>query len=151
VLPSSGAPFPGLSWRSFVFRIHHVGPFGGHKNATQTKELLRRVVTWPRMGHDVEVWCDRCWTCILYRKRGSRLPAGIIVCRGRTPWGHVHIDFEGPITPADVAGYTRICTYICTLTGASLLTPLLDLPVAGAARDLSVDVPRQDRRRVVEP
>ena len=122
--------------------MHHVGPYGGHKSDTQTFELLRRIVTWPGMRKDVTTWCDRCWTCILYRKRNARLPVGIIVCRGKTPWSHVHIDFEGPITPADVAGYTRICTYICTLSGASILTPMLDLSPSQVRHAISVSVCR---------
>ena len=52
------------------------------------------------------------------------------------------MDFEGPITPPDVAGYTRICTYICALTGAVILTPLVDLAPSQVRHAVSVLVCR---------
>ena len=54
----------------------------------------------------------------------------------------MHIDFEGPITPPDVAGYTRICTGICTLSGAAILTPLLDLAPSQVRHAISVSTCR---------
>ena len=54
----------------------------------------------------------------------------------------MHIDFEGPITPADVAGATRICTYICTLSGAAILTLVIDLSPAQVRHAISVSVCR---------
>ena len=45
----------------------------------------------------------------------------MIVPVGLLPWQHVMIDFEGPITPADIDGYTYIFTYTCCLHRGSLL------------------------------
>ena len=49
---------------------------------------------------------------------------------------------EGPITPPDIAGYTRICTYICTLSGAAILTPLVDLSPSQVRHAISVSTCR---------
>ena len=49
---------PGHSWKSFFFESTHVGPFGGHRNAAQSLEMLRRFCTWSSIDKDVESWVD---------------------------------------------------------------------------------------------
>ena len=45
----------------------------------------------------------------------------MIVPVGKLPWPHVMIDSKGPITPADMDGFTYIFTYTCCLHRGSLL------------------------------
>ena len=51
--------------------------------------------------------------CLQFRKKGCKMLTQMIVPVGLLPWQHVMIDLEGPITPADIDGYTYIFTYTC--------------------------------------
>ena len=57
VVPEGDAR-PGHSWKAFFFQSQHVGPFGGHRSADQTVELLRRYCHWGSMVKDVRAWVD---------------------------------------------------------------------------------------------
>ena len=127
VLPASGGPGSGLSWRRFIFLHVHAGASGGHKTVVATRECARRLVTWTGLAADVEKWCASCWACIRFRKQTTKVQASFIVARHRLPFHHVVVDMEGRITPPDVDGYCYVMTYICVTTGAPLFEPLRSL------------------------
>eukprot|EP00972_Heterocapsa_arctica_P082358 12135835-Heterocapsa_arctica.AAC.1 len=120
----AGGPQPQLSWRAFFFQHCHVGPFGGHKNAAQTAEMLQRLVYWQHVVRDVERWVDRCWTCVQYRRRCSKVQASFIVATTFLPWQEVMVDVEGPSCPPDRDGWCYVLTYSDLLCGGSLLEPI---------------------------
>ncbi|CAK0811447.1 unnamed protein product, partial [Prorocentrum cordatum] len=127
VLPASGGPGSGISWRRFIFLRVHAGPSGGHKTVVATRECARRLVVWPGLAADIEKWCASCWACLRFRKQTTKVQASFIVARHRLPFHHVVIDVEGRITPPDVDGFAYVLTYICVTTGAPLLEPLKHL------------------------
>ncbi|CAK0840013.1 unnamed protein product, partial [Prorocentrum cordatum] len=127
VLPASGGPGSGISWRRFIFLHVHAGPSGGHKTVVATRECARRLVVWPGLAADIEKWCASCWACLRFRKQTTKVQASFIVARHRLPFHHVVIDVEGRIAPPDVDGYAYVLTYICVTTGAPLLEPLKHL------------------------
>ncbi|CAK0835569.1 unnamed protein product [Prorocentrum cordatum] len=127
VLPASGGPGSGISWRRFVFLHVHAGPSGGHKTVVATRECARRLVVWPGLAADIEKWCASCWACLRFRKQTTKVQASFIVARHRLPFHHVVIDVEGRITPPDVDGHAYVLTYICVTTGAPLFEPLKHL------------------------
>ncbi|CAK0865466.1 unnamed protein product, partial [Prorocentrum cordatum] len=127
VLPASGGPGSGISWRRFIFLHVHAGPSGGHKTVVATRECARRLVVWPGLAADIEKWCASCWACLRFRKQTTKVQASFIVARHRLPFHHVVIDVEGRITPPDVDGFAYVLTYICVTTGAPLLEPLKNL------------------------
>ena len=57
----------GASWKSFVFESAHVGPFGGHRNADQTLQLLLRWCSWISIDKDVRAWIEACIACAQFR------------------------------------------------------------------------------------
>ena len=65
----AGGPWRGETWRRWIFSCVHSGPFGGHRDGPKTSELMTRTAWWDGMDHDVEVWVDRCWQCLQYRRR----------------------------------------------------------------------------------
>ena len=64
------------------------------------------------MRIDVFGWIELCWICIQFRLKATKVPAKFFVSRASAPWQHVLIDFEGPMTPADIEG---IGTFLPTL------------------------------------
>ncbi|CAK0832647.1 unnamed protein product [Prorocentrum cordatum] len=127
VLPASGGPGSGISWRRFIFLHVHAGPSGGHKTVVATRECARRLVVWPGLAADIEKWCASCWACLRFRQQTTKVQASFIVARHRLPFHHVVIDVEGRITPPDVDGHAYVLTYICVTTGAPLPEPLKHL------------------------
>ena len=109
------------SWKSFFFESAHVGPFGGHRNADQTIEMLRRWCLWNSLVVDVKAWVDACYACVQFRRRPRKVLSSPIVARHHLPWHHVLVDFEGPITPADRDGGRYILKYICLVCGGCML------------------------------
>ena len=127
VLPASGGPGGGVSWRRFIFLHVHAGPAGGHKSMSATRECVRRMAVWPSLASDVEKWCSACWACLRFRRQATKVQASYIVPRYRLPFHHVVVDMEGRITPPDVDGYCYVMTYVCVTTKAPLLEPLKNL------------------------
>ena len=73
------------------------------------------------MAQDISEWVERCYTCIQFRKRPQKPFTGFFTSQHQLPWHHVLLDFEGPITPADVDGGRYILTYTCLVCYGSLL------------------------------
>ena len=116
-----------MSWRVFLFQQCHVGPFGGHKNAVQTEQMLRRIAWWPSAKRDISLWVDRCWVCVQYRKKCTKVPASFIITTSFLPWQEVMVDIEGPSCPPDRAGHVYVLTYSDLLSGGSILEPITQL------------------------
>ena len=72
--------------------------------------LLIRVCFWTGMAVGVEGWCDRCWTCLQYRKRPAKLPADVFTPRTDLPRQHVLCGLEGPSVPRDRGGAAYVLT-----------------------------------------
>jgi RNase H-like domain found in reverse transcriptase/Reverse transcriptase (RNA-dependent DNA polymerase)/Integrase zinc binding domain len=67
----------------------------GHHGMSKTKSMLKEVVWWPKMNHDVDDWVAGCRECIL-TGRGER-PAPMQ--RTKLPegsWDYVAMDYCGP-------------------------------------------------------
>ena len=141
-IPSIGGPTEEIQWRPWLFQVTHAGAFGGHPSFDQTFEKMRRIANWPGMRRDIKTWCDECWTCIQYRKRPQKLQAGTIVAKSALPWAHIFLDFEGPITPPDIAGYTRVLAVVDALTNAAILIPVMNLEPSEVRRAISTAVCR---------
>ena len=101
VIPSEVGPYRGTTWRRWIYTSAHAGAFGGHRPALKTVQVVKRQCWWPGMERDIELWVDRCWTCLLFRKRATKHPTGILTARAFFPWCHVMIDFDGAEQPAE--------------------------------------------------
>ena len=89
--------------------------------------LIRRLAFWETMRVDVFGWVELCWVCCRFRLRTMKVPAKFFVSRASAPWQHVLVDFEGPMTPADVDGYRYIFTYTCMVCLGSYLVAVKNL------------------------
>ena len=58
----------------------------------------------------------RSWTCLLFRKRATKPPTGVLTARAFFPWRHVMVDFEGPSSPASASGNRYVLEYVCMVT-----------------------------------
>ena len=122
-----GKDVPRGSWRTFVFVQYHVGPLAGHRSAPKTTMMLQKAVWWPTLVADVKLWCDRCWTCLKYRRRALKGPAKWIVTSTFCCWQEVMVDCEGPSTPADKNGCRYVLTYYCCVCTGVILEPFVEL------------------------
>jgi hypothetical protein len=103
------------------------GPFGGHKPAEKTIDLILRVAWWPSMDERVRYWVDRCWTCLRLRKQVMKCPVGFMVPSAVFPWHHVIIDIEGPSSPRTLNRSTHVFEYIDVLSHGVVYEPLSGL------------------------
>ena len=126
VVPAGDAA-PGEPWRRFLHRKAHEGPFGGHRLADRTLMLVMRMCWWPVMQKDIDDWAGKCWTCLQFRKRCSKLPQRSITVLCCLPWQHVMCDLEGPSVSKDQRGAAYVFTYACLLCNGNLFEPVVDL------------------------
>ena len=126
VLPLGNAG-PRRSWRRWAFEAAHCGAFGGHRPAEITLKIISRSSWWPSVKSDVELWVDRCWACIRFRRVPQKGMESFIAPSALFPWLQVMLDFEGPSTPASAAGSRYVLTYMRLLCHGCLYEPLRDL------------------------
>ncbi len=105
----------------------HPGPFGGHRGTSKTLQVVLRCGWWPGVDQQIELWVDRCWQCIQYRKATSKGIAQFIVPKAMMPWMHVLFDIEGPSTPKARSGAAYVFESFCALTRGVLYEPMVDL------------------------
>ena len=118
-----GFATPHLTWRRWIWQVHHSSTVGGHRSPDATQELLRRVCWWPRMAADITQWCARCLACVQHRREPRKNPQVAVRATQYDPWQDVVVDMEGPVNPASADGHRYIMTYMCNFTGAILLEP----------------------------
>ena len=74
--------------------------------------LLSRQVWWSTMKTDIGKWCDKCLTCIQFRKVPQKQETVPTVPTNQDCWEIVMVDMEEPSNPADKNGCKYVMTYI---------------------------------------
>ena len=110
-----------LTWKQWVFLQCHVGVLGAHRNAEKTLDLILRRAWWQDVEKDVSRWCQKCITCLRFRKVAEKAPSPEVKLITGECWEEVMIDLEGPWNPASKSGYQYTMTYICCLCHGVLL------------------------------
>ena len=110
-----------------MFLSVHCGPFGGHRGADKTVDLVLRVAWWPDVQATIEEWVDKCWQCLQYRRRALKSPGGFFLPSSYFPWMHVIVDFEGPSTPKTNNGAAYVFEYLDVLSKGVLYEAVVDL------------------------
>ena len=79
VSPNVGGSHMETSRQTFFIQSGHLGPFGGHKNKSQTTDVMKRSVQWSSIERDVGDWVESCCGCLQFRTKGrKRLTLGIV-------------------------------------------------------------------------
>ena len=99
VVPA-GQAAPHLTWRKWIWQVHHTSLVGGHRPPDATEQLLRRVCWWPKMSGDLAHWAARCVTCAQLRREPRKAPQFAVRATQYDPWQDVVVDMEGPPFPA---------------------------------------------------
>ena len=117
----------GTTWKRWLFKSVHVGPFAGHRSTDATTRMLGRIAYWATMQQDVKEWVEKCQACAIHRRRVSKIPASITVIGPYSPWQSVMIDVDGPSRPTDTEGNCYVLTYKCCVSYEIFLIPLKKL------------------------
>ena len=57
-----------VTWRKWLLLQTHIGVLGAHRNHEETLNILSSQVWWRGMKDDVKAWCEKCLTCLRFRK-----------------------------------------------------------------------------------
>jgi len=95
----------------------------GHFSAQKTADYIRRWYWWPRMGPEVDKYCDTCGICQA-NKTSTQRPVGLLhpLPIPNRPWGSIGMDFIGPFPTSQ--GYDYLWVIICRLTSMVHLIPV---------------------------
>lgn len=95
----------------------------GHLGEQKTSQYVRHWYWWPKMGHDIEKFCDSCGACKM-AKSHNQLPEGLLhsLPIPEHPWDSIGVDFVGPFPSC--LGYNDLLVVICRLTSMISLTPM---------------------------
>ena len=105
-----------LSWKRWVFLQCHVGMLGAHRSSKKTLMIILRQCWWQGAAKDIEDWCQRCITCLRFRRVATKQQSPVATAPLEAEcWEEVMIDLDGPYSPADKQGNQYTMTYICCL------------------------------------
>ena len=78
----------------------------GHFGPQRTADYIRRWYWWPRIGQEVEAFCNTCGTCQA-TKDSNRVPVGLLhsLPIPSRPWGSIAMDFVGPFPKSNNHDY----------------------------------------------
>jgi hypothetical protein len=95
----------------------------GHFGPQKTAEYIRRHYWWPRIGQDVENYCQTCLICQMTKSSTQKVP-GLLhsLPIPSRPWGSIAMDFVGPFPES--SGYDYLWVVICRLTSMVHLVPI---------------------------
>jgi len=95
----------------------------GHFGSQKTADYIRRWYWWPRLGIEVEKYCDSCGVCQA-NKTSTQRPVGLLhpLPIPNRPWGSIGMDFVGPFPKSQ--GYDYLWVIICRLTSMVHLIPV---------------------------
>ncbi len=96
-----------------MFLQCHVGVLGAHRNTEKTLNIVSRQAWWSTMRRDLELWIQRCMTCLRFRRMAQKQESPEVVPVDAECWQEVMIDLEGPSNPPDKQGNKYSLTYIC--------------------------------------
>jgi len=95
----------------------------GHFGPQKTVEYIRRHYWWPRIGHDVELYCKTCPICQMTKTSNQRVPGLLHSLPIPTrPWRSIAMDFVGPFPES--SGHDYLWVVICRLTSMVHLVPI---------------------------
>ena len=103
--------------------IDHAHNTIGHLGPQRTSEYARRWFWWPRMGREIDKFCNSCGTCLMM-KTSNRPKPGLLhnMPIPSRPWQSVGMDFVGPFP--DCGGYNYLWVVLCRLTSLVHLVPV---------------------------
>jgi hypothetical protein len=103
--------------------IDHAHTIVGHLGPQRTSEYCRRWFWWPRMGIDIERYCNSCGTCQMMKTSNQAKPGLLHNLPVPTrPWQSIAMDFVGPFPQC--MGYDYLWVIICRLTNLVHLVPI---------------------------
>ena len=109
-----------LPWKRWMFLQCHVGVLGAHRSPEKSLIIIQRQAWWRTMSEDVKSWCDKCITCLRFRRMATKRESPAVVPVTAECWEEVMIDLEGPYSPKDKQNCCYSMTYICCLCHAIL-------------------------------
>jgi Integrase zinc binding domain len=95
----------------------------GHFSAQKTADYIRRWYWWPKMGPEVDRYCDTCGICQA-NKTSTQRPVSLLhpLPIPNRLWGSIRMDFIGPFSTSH--GYDYLWVVICRLTSMVHLIPV---------------------------
>ena len=123
-----------LELRRLVLEELHATPLGGHFGRDKTLALARRLVWWPSLVTDLDLFIRTCPTCQRVKAEHGR-PAGLLyplpvpTRRG----GTIGLDFME--MPTAASGHDFLQVHIDFLTGRVWLVPTFKTATASTAAD----------------
>ncbi len=102
-----------LTWKRWMFLQCHVGVLGAHRSAQKTYLIISRQAWWATARTDIEMWCEKCMTCLRFRRMAQKQESPPAIPIDAECWEEVMIDLEGPSNPPDKQGNIYTMTYIC--------------------------------------
>jgi len=95
----------------------------GHFGSQKMADYIRHWYWWPRLGAEVEKYCDSCGICQA-NKTSTQRPVGLLhpLPIPNRPWGSIGMDFVGPFPKSQ--GYDYLWVIICRLTSMVHLVPV---------------------------
>ena len=95
----------------------------GHFGAQRTVDYIHREYWWPKIGHEVDKFCQTCPKCQATRS-SNQLPQGLLhsLPIPRQPWGLIAMDFMEPFPPSE--GHDYLWVILCRRTSMVHLVPI---------------------------
>ena len=109
----------------------------GHFGAQKTADYIRRWYWWPRLGPEVDKFCDTCGICQV-SKTSTQRPVCLLhpLPIPNRPWGSIGMDFVGPFPRSN--RYDYLWVVICRLTSMVHLIPVNTIITASELASLYI-------------